>query len=69
MNAKQAKKLRKLARMMAEETASTNPDIAANSAQVLDDNGTVMNNIHTVRGVYQYLKAPTKFTKRFLKDE
>lgn len=65
MNAKKAKELRRLARIMAEKAANNTPDEVSNDPQVLDKHGSVVNTIASVRGVYQYLKNPRQFHKRY----
>jgi hypothetical protein len=64
MNAKKLKKLRKLARQIVQTEVERNGPTDL-SAQVMTRNGTVLNTAGTVRGMYQYLKDPQNFLKRF----
>lgn len=68
MNAKKAKKIRKLARELAQQTMEADPEVAKSPAQLVQEPGNIVNNISTTRGVYQYLKNPVRFSKRFEKD-
>lgn len=65
MNAKKAKQIRRMARMLAEQTERQDPSVYNQEPQVVDKNGAVVNTIASVRGVYQYLKNPKKFSKRY----
>lgn len=65
MNAKKAKQIRRMARMLAEQTERQDPSVYNQEPQVVDKNGAVVNTIASVRGVYQYLKNPNKFYKRY----
>ena len=65
MNAKKAKQVRRMARMLAQQTQQQDPSVYNQEPQVIDKNGAVVNTIASVRGVYQYLKNPKKFSKRY----
>lgn len=64
MNAKKLKQLRKLARKIVESEIERNGPTNV-SPQVMTHTGTVLNTASTVRGMYQYLKDPQNFLKRF----
>jgi hypothetical protein len=64
MNAKKAKKLRKLARQLMVSHVDNYPDAVNDPSQFETQDGTVMNTVATVRGTYQYLKNPRQFVKR-----
>lgn len=64
MNAKKLKRLRKLARQIVQSEIERNGP-TNQSAQVMTHTGVVLNTAGTVRGMYQYLKNPQTFLKRF----
>ena len=59
MNAKKAKQIRRMARMLAEQTAQQDPSVYNQEPQVVDKNGAVVNTIASVRGVYPSFEMKT----------